>query len=86
MLGSFHDGQLQYGRESTMNSRTGFDGNKIVLLQFFACQGVGTIVRDVFLYETTLINVSRLRRHDRVLGRFARNSAEKHFESRSRSR
>ena len=61
-----------------MNTRTGFNGNEIVLLQLFARQWVGSIVSDVFLYETAFVNVPRLRRHDRVLRRFAREPAEKH--------
>jgi len=63
-----------------INTRTGFDGNEIVLLQLFARQWVSPIVRDVFLYETTFVDVPRLRRHDWVLRRFARDPTEKHPE------
>ena len=79
VLGPFHSGQFQRGYESPINIRTGFNGNQVVLLQLFACQRVGAILRNIFLYETALVNVSRLRRHDWVLRRLARNSAEKHF-------
>ena len=63
-----------------VDTRTSFNGDEVVLLQLFARQWVSTVLCDVFLYETTLVNVSRLRRHDRVLRRLARDSAEKHFE------
>jgi len=63
-----------------MNTRTGFNGDEVVLFQLFARQRVGTILGDVFLYEATFINVSRLGRHDWVLRRLARNSTEKHRE------
>jgi len=62
-----------------VDTRTSFNGDEVVLLQLFARQWVSAILRDVFLYETTLVNVSRLRRHDWVLRRLARNPAEKHF-------
>lgn len=61
-------------------TRTGFNGDEVILLQLFAGQRVSPVIRNVFLYETTLVNVSRLRRHDWVLRRLARNSAEEHFE------
>ena len=60
MFGSFQDVQSQCGWESWINTRTGFDGDEIVLLQLFAREGVGTTLRDVFLNETAFINVSRL--------------------------
>jgi hypothetical protein len=58
--------------------RTGFDGNQVRLFQLFACYGVCAILRDVFLYETTFIEMTRLCRDDWVLWGFTRDCTEEH--------
>ena len=60
VFGSFRDIQSQYGCESWINTRTGFDSDQVVLFQLFARQWIGTVLRDIFLNETTFVNVSRL--------------------------
>jgi hypothetical protein len=58
--------------------RTGFDGNQVRLFQLFARYGIRAILGDVFLHETTVIDMSRLCRNDRILRGLTGDGTKEH--------